>query len=231
MWATRSHYTTTIVKNYRNSSNCDDSHFQVRTSLRKSDPTSESRAPYYYFKAGEGPRISQAEVRILDHRIEINQMSIKCPTLVKPPFFFSRNAHVRKYTINTPYWRHPGKFPRHFWPLSDICRLRRLTFCMYLARYLGRGFELSHLDVNRLLYTKKASGKKLPGELRERFARRHLGDMRENINFKGADIELDFWSISILWPWSTHILLPPALASVIRHWLKSWGSNLIVGLF
>ena len=129
MWATRSHYTTTIVKNYRNSSNCDDSHFQVRTSLRKSDPTSESRATYYYFKAGEGPHISQAEVRILDHRIEINQMSIKCPTLVKPPFFFSRNAHVRKYTINTPYWRHPGKFPRHFWPLSDICRLRKLTFC------------------------------------------------------------------------------------------------------
>ena len=43
------------------------------------------------------------------------------------PLFF--NAHIRKCAINTPHWRHPGKFPRHFWPLSDICRLRKLTFC------------------------------------------------------------------------------------------------------
>ena len=33
-----------------------------------------------------------------------------------------------------PYWRHPGKSPRHFWPLIDICRLRRLTFCIFVRK-------------------------------------------------------------------------------------------------
>ena len=54
------------------------------------------------------------------HRIEINQKSSSRENL---SLFF--NAYVQ----NTPFWRHPGKFPGHFWPLRDICRVRRLTFC------------------------------------------------------------------------------------------------------
>ena len=43
------------------------------------------------------------------------------------PFF---NAHVRKYAILTAYWRHPGKFPRHFWPLSDIAGYESWRFIL-----------------------------------------------------------------------------------------------------
>ena len=54
--------------------------------------------------------------------------------------------------------------------------------------------------------------------------------MREDINFKGAYMELDFWLISILCPDQPIFLAPgtgngnPTLAQIL-------GSNLIVGLF
>ena len=113
------------------------------------------------------------------HRIETNQKSNSRQNL--SPFFF--NAHVWKYTINTPFWRHPDKFPPAL-----------LTFKRHLP--------VTKADV-LYLYTKKAGGKNCRENLIARMEywwRRWdaWGDMREDINFKGADIEVDFWLISIL---------------------------------
>ena len=112
-------------------------------------------------------------------RIEINQKSNSRENL----------SPLRKYAINTPFWRHPCMFPRHFWLLSDIFRLRKLTFCWRLV----------------LIY-EKAGGQNYRWNLREwsidRVGWRRWDardDMREDINFKGTDIELHFRLISILW--------------------------------
>ena len=45
-----------------------------------------------------------------------NRYSTRSPTPVKTcPIFFMRMPKIRhQYAILTPYWRHPGKFPRHF---------------------------------------------------------------------------------------------------------------------
>ena len=59
------------------------------------------------------------------HRMDINQKSNSRENL-SPSF----SMRVSENTpINTPFWRHPSTFPRHFWPLIDIYRLPRLTFC------------------------------------------------------------------------------------------------------
>ena len=67
-------------------------------------------------------------------------------------------------------------------PLSDICQLRRLTFCTYIRKKLPV---------------------KTPGRTSQdgvlMAAMRSASDMREDTNVKGADIELGFWLISILW--------------------------------
>ena len=109
------------------------------------------------------------------------------------PFSSMRMSKIRhQYAILPPYCRHPGKSPHQFWPLSDICRLRRLTFCTY-----------------KVLYTEKTAVKTAGGTSQDgvlmatmRCARRHAqGDMRGDINFTGAERESDFWLISIVCRW------------------------------
>ena len=102
------------------------------------------------------------------------------------------NAHVRKYAINTPFWRHIDAIlassPACL-PFSDICWLRKPTFCWRFVLIYG-----------------KAGGQNCRGNLPEwridRVGWRRWdarGDMREDINFKDADRELNFCLISILW--------------------------------
>ena len=92
---------------------------------------------------------------------------------------------------NTPFWRHPGKFPpalltfkRHL-PVTKADVL--LTFCTYSM-------------------WRKKPAVKTAGETSQdgvlmatmRCARRHARGHQLQI---GADIESDFWLISILWPY------------------------------
>ena len=111
----------------------------------------------------------------LNHRIENNQKSDSHENL--SPFL---QCACPSYAILTPSWLVPPAlltFKRHLLVTkADIV----LTFCTY-----------------KVLYTRKAGGKNCPGELaRMAYGGRRWdarGDIREDIDFKGADRESDFW--------------------------------------
>ena len=121
------------------------------------------------------------------HRIN-NQPEVRLPWNVVP-FLLCACPRIRnRYAILTPSWQVPPALltlNRHL-PVTKADVL--LTFCTKI---------------------RKSRRSKLPGELARmacwywwhrwrRWGAR--GDMREDINFNGADRESDFWLISILWP-------------------------------
>ena len=82
--------------------------------------------------------------------------------------FFS--AHVQNTpsiqhfdTILTPSWL----VPPHFWPLSDICRLRRLTFSTYNVLYTKNvgGKNCSRNDEMREATCARTSTSKVPTQI------------------------------------------------------------------
>ena len=134
-----------------------------------------------------GCSIPQSQIKDED-TIEMNQKSNSCENL--SPFFQCACPKIRhQYAILTPYWRHPGKSPPAL-----------LTFKRHLP--VTKPDVLLMFYTYKVLYTKKSGGKNCRGNLpgwRIRWRRWHArGDMREDINFKGADIESGFWLISIL---------------------------------
>ena len=114
------------------------------------------------------------------NRIEINQKSDSRENL--SPFF---NAHVQ----NTPFWRHidailassPGTF--------DL----KATF----SGYESWRFVLKYEKAGGQNCRGNLPGWRIDGDDEMHDSR---GDLREDINFIGADRESDFWFISILWP-------------------------------
>ena len=61
----------------------------------------------------------------INHRID-TQPEVRLPWKLVPFFLCA----CPKYAINMPFWRHiDAILAGFFYPLGDICRLRRLTFC------------------------------------------------------------------------------------------------------
>ena len=87
------------------------------------------------------------------------------------------------FSMRMSEYAHPGKFPRRFWPLSDTCRLRKLTFC-------------TKADV---LYTKKPVAKTAGGTCQDgvhvlvammRCARRHARSVTRYWQWVGLLVNL-----------------------------------------
>ena len=97
-----------------------------------------------------------------------------------------RMSKIRhQYAIFDAILTPSGKFPRHFWLLGDICRLRRLTFCWR--------FVLIRSYMQKKPAVKTAVGTCLVAYWWRRWDA--WGDMREDTNITGADTESDFWLI------------------------------------